>query len=52
MSIQVCATVLMLHNESDFHNPSWFINAVDMFCHILMMSHNSHNRYYCYASCI
>ncbi len=44
MFTEVCATVLKLHNESDFHNPSWFISTVDVLCHNLMMSHNSQNK--------
>lgn len=44
MFTEVCVTVLKLHNESNFHNPSWFISTVDVLCHILMMSHNSQNK--------
>lgn len=31
MFTNVCTTVLMFHNEADFHNPNKFINAVGLF---------------------
>lgn len=57
MFTNVCTTVLMFHNEADFHNPNKFINAVGLFLSYFndvsqqpeWKKHISNNRYHCDA---